>query len=41
MYAKTKVRRNRKDVAEKLLDQLNILTYNNWPQRGAVYERAI
>ncbi len=31
MYAKTKVRRRRKDVAEKLLDQLDILTYNNWP----------
>ncbi len=31
MYAKTKVRRRRKDVAEKLLDQLAILTYNNWP----------
>jgi hypothetical protein len=29
MYAKT-VRRRRKDAAEKLLDQLDILTYNNW-----------
>ena len=25
------MRRGRKDVAEKLLDQLDILTYNNWP----------
>jgi hypothetical protein len=31
MYTKTKVRRSRKDVAEKLLDQLDILKYNNWP----------
>jgi hypothetical protein len=31
MYTKTKMRRSRKDVAEKLLDQLDILTYNNWP----------
>jgi len=31
MYAKTKVQRSRKDVTEKLLDQLDILTYNNWP----------
>jgi len=31
MYTKTKVPRSRKDAAEKLLDQLGILTYNNWP----------
>jgi hypothetical protein len=31
MYAKTKVRRSRKDAADKLLDQLDILKYNNWP----------
>jgi ribosomal protein S11 len=37
MYAKTYVRRSRKDVAEKLLDQLNILTYNNWPLE--IYEK--
>ncbi len=37
MYAKTKVRRRRKDVAEKLLDQLDILTYNNWPHE--IYDK--
>jgi three-Cys-motif partner protein len=37
MYAKTKVRRGRKDVAEKLLDQLDILKYNNWPLE--IYEK--
>jgi len=37
MYAKTKVRRGRKDVAEKLLDQLDILTYNNWPHE--IYDK--
>jgi hypothetical protein len=31
MYTKTKVQRGRKDAAEKLLDQLDILKYNNWP----------
>lgn len=31
MYTKTKVPRSRKDAAEKLLDQLDILKYNNWP----------
>ncbi len=25
------MRRSRKDVAEKLLDQLDILKYKNWP----------
>jgi hypothetical protein len=25
------VQRSRKDAAEKLLDQLDILKYNNWP----------
>jgi hypothetical protein len=36
MYAKTKVQRSRKDAAEKLLDQLDILKYNNWPHE--IYE---
>ena len=37
MYAKTKVQRSRKDAAEKLLDQLDILTYNNWPHE--IYDK--
>jgi hypothetical protein len=31
------VRRSRKDAAEKLLDQLGILTYNNWPHK--IYDK--
>lgn len=37
IYAKIKVRRSRKDVAEKLRDQLDILRHNNWPLE--IYEK--